>query len=317
LLRLVTLGNPGHPLCDAALAVIRGLPWVEHVGHLKDRGERPGLDDPDSAAFLEFLAELRPDVLVSVAYGHVLHEPALSIPTIGAINVHPSLLPQYRGAQAIFWALYEGQTTLGVTVHEMILPVDAGAILAQEALAVDLDDHPLDVYRRIADLSKGALRDALEAIRRTGRVEGRPQVGPASYRSDAWKEYDRLVVDWRLPGRELARRSRLFMGAMNIPIGPRRIMIDHIEELGSTSRRPGTIIRRGLRTWDAAAGDGTSVRLYIRQPLKARAKLLEARFASLGRLSRRAAPPKSARTRQSRGGRFRAAVGALASFLRL
>lgn len=276
-LRVVTLGNRSHLLARQAVNVIRSRPEFEHVAHIDGADEqRAFLRDPNAEPFLAHLAALKPDLLVSGGYDRVLRESALSIPRIGAINVHPALLPRYRGCWPVYWALYEGETVIGATVHEMDLPVDTGAILAQESILLDPDDTPATAYERLAEPCAVVLKTALDDILATGEIRARPQVGSASYRGDPWKELNRLVPQWSLPARELVRRSRAFPGWINIPIGKRRIFFTHIVGAGSTGATPGSIIRHGLRSLDVAAGDGRAVRLYVARPARAWIKRLEA-----------------------------------------
>jgi methionyl-tRNA formyltransferase len=253
--------------------VVQAVPAVEHVDHVGSDDERAFLRDPDSEASRSFLAALKPDLFVSLFYGRVLHEDALAIPRIGSINVHPSLLPRYRGLSAPLWALYEGESRIGVTVHEMILPVDAGPILAQDSIEVWARDRPSDLYRRLVEPTARVLRRSLEEIVRTGEIRGRPQIGEASYRSFPWTEYDRLVPDWSLPAAELVRRSRVFEGGTNIPLGARRLFFTRVVESGPTSAPAGTTLRRRPRSWEVAAGDGRSVRLYLARPVRGWMKL--------------------------------------------
>src|SRR5207302_8034895 len=94
---------------------------------------------PESINTLEGVAELKklaPDLLVVAAYGQILSREVLSVPPLGGINVHASLLPKYRGAATIAWAIYHGETETGVTIIKMSVSLDAGAILAQEAIAL-------------------------------------------------------------------------------------------------------------------------------------------------------------------------------------
>jgi len=302
-MRVVTLGDRSHPLAREALDVALRRPEIEHVDHIDGSGERRlFLRDPDAESFLAHLAALAPDLLVSGGYDRILHEGALSIPRIGAINIHPALLPHYRGCWPVYWALYEGESVTGVTVHEMDLSVDSGAILVQESIPLSPDDTPATVYQSLAEPCAVALERALDDILATDAVRGRAQVGPASYRSNPWKELNRLVPQWWLPARELVRRSRTFPGWMNIPIGKRRIFFTRIVEAGSTKAPPGSILWRGLRSLDVAAGDGRVVRLYVARPARAWIKRLE---ASLTRIAPRRDPPHIGRSLAGRRGTYR------------
>src|SRR6202043_2135750 len=86
---------------------------------------------PEGVAALKAMA---PELLVVAAYGQILSRDVLAVPPLGGINVHASLLPKYRGAAPIAWAIYHGETTTGVTIIKMTTGLDAGDMLAQEAI---------------------------------------------------------------------------------------------------------------------------------------------------------------------------------------
>src|SRR5207237_1795003 len=91
------------------------------------------VNTPEGVAKLQ---EFRPDLLVVAAYGQILANDVLAVAPLGGINVHASLLPKYRGAAPINWAIYHGETQTGVTIIRMSIALDAGDILAQEAIDI-------------------------------------------------------------------------------------------------------------------------------------------------------------------------------------
>jgi methionyl-tRNA formyltransferase len=228
------------------------------------------------------VASLKPDLMISAAYARIVPDDVLAIPTIGAINIHPSLLPAYRGVCAVWWALYEGCSRVGVTIHEMTAGVDTGPILGQTALEVGADPDPVAVWRELGDLSRPLLIQTLEQIRETGSVSGRPQPEGGSYRGSPYtKEAPRLEIDWSQPAGELVRRNRILRG--NIPAGRRRIYARRIDSAGPTDRPPGTVLRRRPKSIQVAAGDRTSVKLTFVDPTKSWIKFA-LHYASTGRL---------------------------------
>src|SRR6202007_2275366 len=96
-----------------------------------------GINTPEGIAGLK---TLRPDLLVVAAYGQILSRDVLAVPGQGGINVHASLLPEYRGAAPVAWAIYHGETQTGVTIIRMSTGLDAGDMLAQEALDILPDE---------------------------------------------------------------------------------------------------------------------------------------------------------------------------------
>src|SRR2546422_1033674 len=98
------------------------------------------------------LQQLQPDLLVVAAYGQILSKEVLAVPPQGGINVHASLLPRYRGAAPIAWAIYHGETRTGVTIIRMSVSLDAGDMLAQEALDIGLEETAGELESRLAVL---------------------------------------------------------------------------------------------------------------------------------------------------------------------
>jgi len=105
-----------------------------------------------------------PDLLVVVAYGQILRQNVLDYCKHGAINVHASLLPKYRGSSPIQWAIINGETRTGITVQQMVLKVDAGDILYQ--IETDIGEHETagDLFTRLADMGASALIETLDQI---------------------------------------------------------------------------------------------------------------------------------------------------------
>src|SRR5258706_9243392 len=102
-----------------------------------------------------FIAELRrlqPDLIVVAAYGQILPQSILEIPRFGCLNVHTSLLPKYRGAAPIQWAILEGETETGVTIMKMDAGLDTGDILTQQATPIYAEDDAQTLHDRLAHL---------------------------------------------------------------------------------------------------------------------------------------------------------------------
>ena len=112
-------------------------------------------ENAGDAGFVAQVAELAPDVVVVASYGQFLRAPLLAVPRLGTINVHPSLLPKYRGASPIQWALANGDTVTGVSVLRVTPRMDAGDILAQEPAAILPDDTFCTLEPRLAKLGAG------------------------------------------------------------------------------------------------------------------------------------------------------------------
>ena len=163
------------------------------------------------AGVVEQLASLRPEAIVVVAYGNILPPSVLEIPLHGCLNVHASLLPKYRGAAPINWALMQGETVTGCTVIQMDEHVDTGDIWWQAACDVAADDDALSLGARLADLGAAGLLEVLAAIEQGTRTP-RPQpddgvshapkltkeLGPVDWQQSATATHNRVrgLVPW-------------------------------------------------------------------------------------------------------------------------
>ena len=129
-------------------------------------------------AVLEELRALEPDVIVVAAYGKLLPQALLDIPKVAIINVHSSILPQYRGAAPINWAILNGDTETGVTIQYMAAELDAGDILLVKRTPIGPEEDAAELYARLAELGGAAACEALSLLA-AGNAPRTPQVyGP-------------------------------------------------------------------------------------------------------------------------------------------
>ena len=174
-----------------------GRGYEFHAPPVKQAAERLGLPvwQPttlrDSAAASR-LAALEADIGIVVAYGKLLPKDILGIPRLGFLNVHFSLLPTYRGAAPIQWALINGEARTGVTLFWLDEGMDTGPLLAQEALDIG-DDDAESLRRRLVALGAEVLASALQRLE-AGEVIRRPQEGASSQAPPLKKEDGR--IDW-------------------------------------------------------------------------------------------------------------------------
>ncbi|MCI5196028.1 MAG: methionyl-tRNA formyltransferase [Candidatus Electrothrix sp. AW5] len=125
-------------------------------------------------AFLNTISALKPDLIVVTAYGRILQSRLLHLPRFGTINVHGSLLPKYRGAAPIQWAIINGETETGVTVMQMDEGVDTGDILLPLKIPITAEDTSGTLFDKLADLGGQALFEAISRIKR-GDLPPTPQ----------------------------------------------------------------------------------------------------------------------------------------------
>jgi methionyl-tRNA formyltransferase len=152
------------------------------------------------------LQALRPDLLVVAAYGQILSKDVLAAARLGGINVHASLLPKYRGAAPINWAIYHGERKTGVTIIRMSISLDAGDILAQEAVDIRHDETAGELEERLGSLGAKLARDVLERLAR-GPVEGTKQ-DPSLVTKAPKLTKEHGLIDWSHSGRQICNQVR-------------------------------------------------------------------------------------------------------------
>lgn len=160
---------------------------------------------PESVAELK---ELHADVIVIVAYGQILRRNVLELPGKGCINVHASLLPEYRGAAPIQWAVANGEHTTGVTTMFVVEQLDAGDIILQTEMKIEDDDTAGSLHDRLASLGARMLIETLDRIE-GGTVPRIQQIDKdATYAPRLKKEDGR--IDWTMDARRIYDRVRGF-----------------------------------------------------------------------------------------------------------
>jgi methionyl-tRNA formyltransferase len=185
----------------AALAASRGIPVFTP-------------DDPREPWFVEKICRLRPDMLFSFYYRHLLPQALLDLPGLGAINLHGSLLPKYRGRAPINWVLVHGETITGVTLHYMDARADHGDIIAQRSVPIAIEDTALTLSHKLTEAARRLLADTHPLIRsghaprirqdhsaatRFGRR--RPADGRIDWSVSAWQVYNLIrAVTHPFPG---------------------------------------------------------------------------------------------------------------------
>jgi methionyl-tRNA formyltransferase len=180
---------------------------------VKDAAQRLGLPvfQPERVSKpegVELLRNLAPDLLLVAAFGEILSEDVLAIASLGATNLHASLLPRYRGAAPIQRAILAGERETGVTVQWMAREMDAGDILLRRSLTIGEYEDFGSLHDRLAAVGADAVLDALDLIRQ-GEAPREPQDHSAATYAPSVKP-DELIIDWREPAAQIARRVRAF-----------------------------------------------------------------------------------------------------------
>jgi methionyl-tRNA formyltransferase len=142
---------------------------AQWFGSVQQLAESNGLkvvtpDSPNTAQWIAQGAALKPDFVFSFYYRYMLDEAWLEMPRLGALNIHGSLLPKYRGRAPVHWAIIHGETTTGASLHYMVEKPDAGALVDQEAVPILENDTALDVSMKVAAAAETVLRRSLPRL---------------------------------------------------------------------------------------------------------------------------------------------------------
>jgi len=204
-----------------------------------------------------FLERLAPDAVVVVAFGRLIPADLLSLPPLGWINLHASLLPRYRGAAPIQWAIAQGETVTGVTTMQLDAGLDTGPILLQRPVEIGPEETAPELAARLSRLGADLLLETLRGLR-DGSLHPRPQdeaqatLAPPLRREDG-------QIDWNWPARKIFNRMRAFVpwpGSYTWFRGHRTHLRGRPVELGLPPGEPGTLVPQGERLL-VACGEGT------------------------------------------------------------
>lgn len=249
-------GTPQPPPVKVA-AQARGLPVRQPAR----------INAPEEVAVL---AAARPDLVVVVAYGALLSPAILAIPVRGCINVHFSLLPKYRGAAPVQWALIRGETETGITTMLMDEGLDTGDILQQRVVPIDPAETALELLIRLGQIAPGVLRETIEAWR-AGALVPRPQDPAQATLAPKLRKEDG-VIDWTQPATDLAHQIRGMVpwpGAFTVHRGqPLKIWrAEVIPDLKQAGGVPGEVVElRNNQGVVVQTGDGTLLLQIVQVP---------------------------------------------------
>ena len=241
-----------------------------------------------SALSKDVLRALKPDLLVVVAYGLILPQAVLDIPTHGCWNVHASLLPRWRGAAPIQRAIEAGDERSGVCLMQMEKGLDTGPVLLSQALDIGAGETGGQLHDRLAALGAQVLSDGLGLLRAGFKPIAKPQAeAGVSYAHKLDKADARL--DWSQPAHALANKVRAFNPW---PIAEARLLDERLRIHGAVAlderhaAAPGEILRMSREGIDVACGDGAlRIRVLQREGGKAitAADFLNAHRTAAGR----------------------------------
>lgn len=216
---------------------------------------------------MEKIIALQPDVIITAAFGQFLPEKLLQASVHGAINVHASLLPKYRGGAPVHYSIINGEKETGVTIMEMIKKMDAGGIYAQESLPITKQDDVGTMFEKLSALGKQLLLKTLPDIL-NGNLSPRPQdESKVTFSPNITREQE--AIDWNKTAEEIDNQVR---GMRPWPIAfttyeQTRWKLLNVEALAEkTTAEPGTIIKKDKKNLWIACGKQTVLAIKELQP---------------------------------------------------
>jgi methionyl-tRNA formyltransferase len=217
-----------------------------------------------AAGVIEQLKGFKPDVIVVAAFGQILPKSVLELPKLGCLNIHPSLLPRYRGASPVASAILAGDDFSGVTIMLMDEGLDTGPLLARAQITVSPRDSTGSLTAKLAWLGAGLLGEILVGWTR-GELTPRPQnEAEASYTGPITKEEGE--IDWRLSAVDIWRRVRAFNpwpGCYSRWRGKILKIIEAVPLAGEPAARAGEVVAPGPAGFGIGTGDGVLAVLMV------------------------------------------------------
>lgn len=211
---------------------------------------------------LEELAAFAPELIVVVAYGKLLPRELIELPKLGCINVHSSLLPKYRGAAPINWAVINGEAETGVTIMDIAEALDAGDIIAQSRTPIDPNETVETLHDRLALMGAGLLSETVVALQ-NGTAKRTPQ-------DDSLSTYAPMLsrelspIDWSRSAKAIHNQVRGLTPwpATTMELQGQTFKVFAAEETGErTGKDAGTCLGSDKRGFLMACGDGQVLRI--------------------------------------------------------
>lgn len=237
----------GHILAPPPVKIIAQRADIPLLQPLKIR-------TPD---FLDALAAWKPDLIAVTAFGRILHAPILNLPPKGCVNVHGSLLPKYRGAAPIQWAVIQGEAETGITTMLMDKGMDTGPMLLQERVPIMPDDTAGSLSLRLAELGGRLLVETIRQLK-AGTITPRAQDNSQATMAPLLKKEDG-VIDWTRSAQSIANRVRglsPWPGVSTFLGHDRWNIWSAVAKPTHSNEQPGTIIDLTKHTIQVATGEG-------------------------------------------------------------
>jgi methionyl-tRNA formyltransferase len=237
--------------------------WWRSCAELAARHNVPVHTDESVEAVAATIGALKPAIIHSFSYRHLIPESVLEMASQGAFNLHPSLLPAYRGRAPVNWVLVNGENETGVTLHHMVVRADAGDIVGQRSVAIDDSDNALTLYHKLVPLGVELIEELHPKIAAGTAPRRKMDIAKGSYFGRRKPEDGR--IDWRWPARRIFNLVRAvthpYPGAFCFA-GARKLLVweAKIGAENGTFGEPGKIVREVADgALEIAAGEGSVI----------------------------------------------------------
>jgi methionyl-tRNA formyltransferase len=287
LLRIVFMGTPDFAAKSLRALVARGHEIAGvftqpdrpngrgrrvALSPVKELAEQNGIEvfQPDTlrdGRALETLVRLRPEIIAVTAYGKLLPPDILELPGRGCVNIHGSLLPKYRGAAPVQWAIMNGERVTGVTSIFMAPELDAGDIIMSARTDIGPDETFGQLYDRLGDMGGELLADTVDAIA-GGRARGMPQDGALASFAPPIMKGDELI-DWTMNADMIVRKIRALCPrpAAAAILGGTRMKLFAARRADASARgEPGAVLGESPDGIEIACGDGAVLITELQAP---------------------------------------------------
>jgi methionyl-tRNA formyltransferase len=255
-------GGSSSPCAVKAAAEVLGIPVL-------------ATDDVNDARSMAAIHARRPDLLVVVAFGQILRKELLSLPRLGAVNLHFSILPRWRGAAPVQRAVEAGDAVTGVTVQRIVLRLDAGPVVAKRETPVEPGERAGDLEARLADHGAALLADVVCHSVETGTlIPGKSQDGSLVTLAPKVRK-EEGIADFDLPPDVFERRVRAFhpwplvraflraKGKDPAPVALHRAAVGRSK---GVKEKGGTVLAAGRDGIEVACGKGSLLLLELQRP---------------------------------------------------
>ncbi len=208
---------------------------------------------------LALVQELKPELIVVAAYGRILPEDILAVPPMGCINVHSSVLPKYRGAAPINWAILDGLKETGVTIMYMAKELDAGDIICIKKTEILPEENAQELTGRLALLGAEALTEAVAQIGADTATRIPQDHSAFTYAPMLSKELS--PMDWSKPAQALHDQVRGLIPwpCATMVLAEKKLKVFKTKLGDKTTARPGAVLTAGKQGLEMACGDGRSL----------------------------------------------------------